>query len=410
MDIDARLEELQAQLKTVGERMADKAGIPADEYTYLKAEVTRLSEAYEEGEAKRRMDDLSSDVEQLKARVAGASAAKANAILAGTSIDRPSNDVTLGSFIKAVHGARFGDPHAYAALEAMKATVGDSDANGGYAIPNNLVASIIEVATQENVWRGLLNVVNGVRGAGIDIPYEDNDSSIQKAILQGSFGSNKDNRNFTLSSATATLYTVAAIFDVGNQLLRQSEGAIESLVRSKLGRRFALAEADFIVNGTGSSQPKGLLNATGISSTTLSSEPRASAIGRAIGAVDARFYRVDAIVMNPTDYWETVTEGLDSYTGGWAMNPAAGAATLSAQGGLTLWGVPVYRDTTLTAGTALVGAFREIDVFFGSTYNVRVSDEAGSRFDQNLTGFRAEEEIAFQADPYVRKFQKVTGL
>jgi hypothetical protein len=41
-----------------------------------------------------------------------------------------------------------------------------------------------------------------------------------------------------------------------------------------------------------------------------------------------------------------------------------------------------------------------------------VSSEAGDRWDKNLTGFRAEEEIAFNADPYVLsgKSQRITGL
>jgi hypothetical protein len=38
--------------------------------------------------------------------------------------------------------------------------------------------------------------------------------------------------------------------------------------------------------------------------------------------------------------------------------------------------------------------------------------EAGSRFDQNVTGFRGEEEFGFNAEPYVRtgKFVKILGL
>jgi hypothetical protein len=41
-----------------------------------------------------------------------------------------------------------------------------------------------------------------------------------------------------------------------------------------------------------------------------------------------------------------------------------------------------------------------------------VSSEAGDRWDKNLTGFRAEEEIAFNADPPVlaANFQRITGL
>jgi hypothetical protein len=41
-----------------------------------------------------------------------------------------------------------------------------------------------------------------------------------------------------------------------------------------------------------------------------------------------------------------------------------------------------------------------------------VGREAGSRFDQNVTGFRAEAEFGFNATPYVAtgKFAKILGL
>jgi hypothetical protein len=41
-----------------------------------------------------------------------------------------------------------------------------------------------------------------------------------------------------------------------------------------------------------------------------------------------------------------------------------------------------------------------------------VSSEAGSRFDNNTTGFRGEGEFGFNAEPYVRtgKFVKILGL
>jgi hypothetical protein len=42
---------------------------------------------------------------------------------------------------------------------------------------------------------------------------------------------------------------------------------------------------------------------------------------------------------------------------------------------------------------------------------VDVTSEAGSRFDQNITGFRAEELFGFNAEPHVRtgRFQNVLG-
>lgn len=79
---------------------------------------------------------------------------------------------------------------------------------------------------------------------------------------------------------------------------------------------------------------------------------------------------------------------------------------------VTAWGVPVYRDENLHVGTALAGAWADCDLYIGSEFRIDVSSEAGSRFDQNVTGFRAEEEFGFNATPYVAtgNLVKVLGL
>jgi hypothetical protein len=58
------------------------------------------------------------------------------------------------------------------------------------------------------------------------------------------------------------------------------------------------------------------------------------------------------------------------------------------------------------------GEFRAAELFFGEGYRVDTSDQAGTRWDYNLTGFRGEEEMGFNADPYVASgfFQQITNL
>lgn len=74
--------------------------------------------------------------------------------------------------------------------------------------------------------------------------------------------------------------------------------------------------------------------------------------------------------------------------------------------------VAPVRELELPSGTALAGARADCDLYIGSEFRIDVSSEAGSRFDQNITGFRAEEELGFNAEPYVRtgKFVKILGL
>jgi hypothetical protein len=99
-----------------------------------------------------------------------------------------------------------------------------------------------------------------------------------------------------------------------------------------------------------------------------------------------------------------------SGAGGWALSPADGAA--SSPPVTTLWGVPVYRCADLTVGMALAADWSTFDIYRGNDFRIDVSSEAGSRFDQNVTGYRAEEDFGFTAEPPVRtgKVVKILGL
>lgn len=348
--------------------------------------------------------------------------AKAAAILAGSRGDYDPSAILAGTrdgtpagqpFLKAIFDARRGDPSAN---EYVKAVLGTSAATGQAIVPNNFVAGIASWASSENVYRRIMNFVTVTGTAAIDVPYDRDE--IEAAILQGAYGSNKDVRDFGFGEATATLYQVAQIVDIGNQLLRQSNGAAEAHARRRLGGAFAKAEARYITSGTGSSQPKGILQSftstyVGAFLTALSSETRAAAVGRGIGALESRGHQATAIVMGPADYWELATETHGtSGSGGWVVDPTGGPNGTPAT---TLWGVPVYRDLhwpASAAGSAIVGDFAPVEAYVDGDLTIDVSSEAGSRFDQNVTGFRAEEMFGFTADPWylTGHFQRVTGL
>src|SRR6185295_15504 len=160
------------------------------------------------------------------------------------------------NFLKALVNRRLGDQDA---VEFVKSVLGTSDATGQAIVPNNFVASLVEALSLSNPYREVFEVVDGVNGAAVDIPYEI--TAITAAILQGAYGSNKDIRDFSLGQATVTLYQIAQIADIGNQLLRQSNGAAERMARRRLAASIGMAEAQYITNGSGSSQPLGFFPA-----------------------------------------------------------------------------------------------------------------------------------------------------
>jgi HK97 family phage major capsid protein len=424
-DLDQKVETLTHDIQELATELRDKDALPLDRVTAMQEEITTKSAALDKLVAQKKQEQVDSELKSLSDRLASfartSAQTKASAILAGVSHDGPSikavGRYTENNFLAALVNRRTGDTDAQ---EFVKAVLGTSAATGAALVPGNFVSTLVEQVALVNPYRELFNVVTGVQGAGVNIPYDA--TSITAALLQGAYGSNKDVRDFGFASATATLYTIAQIADIGNQLLRQSNGAAEQSARRRLAASIGLKEAQLINNGSGSGEPLGFFPALAAFGqvaafiTTLSSEPRVAAIGRGIAAMEARGIPSTnlCVVMSPTDYWEAATEGLGtSYAGGWAIDPAAGASASPPPE--RVWGVPVKRDATWPAaqvGTALIIDRTEVEIFTGDEFRIDVSSEAGSRFDQNITGFRAEEEFAFNAEPYVRtgKVQRVNGL
>ena len=426
-ELDRKVEALTASITELASELREKDEIPQDRISAIETEISVKSAQLDdllkekrESEVDKKLAELD---ERLKAFNRSSAETKASAILAGVQDKTRSRAVKAvgiyneDNFLKALVQRRLGDPDA---IEFVKGVLGTSDATGQAIVPNNFVAGLVEALSLSNPYRDVFEVVDGVQGAAVDIPYSV--TAITAALLQGAYGSNKDIRDFSFNQATATLYTIAQIADIGNQLLRQSNGAAERSARRRLAASIGMLEAQNITNGSGSSQPLGFFPAlaaygdVAAFKTTLSSEARLQTMARAIAAMESRgISRANLVfAMSPTDYWETASEGLGtSNAGGWAVEPAAGAA--GSPPITSAWGVRLLSDPNWPAakvGTGLLIDASEVQIFTGQGFRIDVSSEAGSRFDQNVTGFRAEEEFGFNAEPYVRtgRVQQVIGI
>ena len=88
-------------------------------------------------------------------------------------------------------GAKRPDRMAYAREEAWgKATLGTTDALGGWIIPNAIVDEFIAPAAVTNIYRQLMTVVPGVTAFAVDIPFR---SAVRTRAAIALFGSTKEN-------------------------------------------------------------------------------------------------------------------------------------------------------------------------------------------------------------------------
>lgn len=429
-----RASELKAQLEA---NQLDREGLAEvrDNYQKIRDEITELQKAEDArtaaSEQKALMDEMRSLLEQSrtpsKAHLVGGSPAprQASADHYFATLAR-ARSMTIAGSIDAMQEAKatlddMGSSWADVPSES-KATVGDTDAAGGYLVPNNVVAALNEQAVAARSVVDLFTVIDDVRGSAVDIPFEDTNTSLSRAVIAAP-GATKENKNLIVNNYTATLYTLARIFDVGNQLLRHSAGAAERMVRSSLARAFGLGEDYYALQGSGSSEPYGLLTALGTSGTYVTSHtPSASTVAgnwaaglaKAAGAVAQRGAIPDAAVFNSGDFWTNLASGADA--AGFYVDPMGGGYNFNAPGpgttGAGPWGIRVRHSPNMPSDSMVVGEFSAAFFFRGQGYRVDVSSEAGDRWDKNLTGFRGEEEIAFDARPFVYtgRFQRITNI
>jgi hypothetical protein len=327
---------------------------------------------------------------------------------------------------------------SYSLLDGdQKATLGNTNTAGGYVLPNNLVDTLLKPHTQRAVLQTLVTVRNGVNVRGVDMPYRLNAPT--RMTFQD-WGSTKENLNETYGSYTANLGTMARIYDISKQYARFSAGAAEQDVIDELGKAAILGENFYLMAGAGTGSVGSGDPTTGIYtalnaassflgfSTAFSSASNSTVAGsfatmltQLQNKLAGRNRNVEAFIVDNTTYFTAAAQGSDT-AGFWNapggpvdFGPIPGFGR-TPTGGLTYWGVPVYYDTNMgtsaTTKIAIGGEFSACKLFRGMEFRIDTSDQANTRWDQNLIGFRGEQEIGFNAytPVYVGALQMYTAV
>lgn len=411
-----RVKEIGDEIKSLveSESAESKARISElqDEQKKLLEDVTPLIEAKEKAELAATVKQNQSTLESLLSQVRTSSKAD----LIGKRIVDASPDYQAGAFVGAMLGLQSRDPETYATSKATlqsisrwedawgKATLGSTDATGGWIVPNALVDELLKPAQYRNPYRQICTYREGVTAAAIDLPVRGTAPS--RMTVQHPRGSTKENVDLPYGGYTATMYTIARIHDVANQFLKQSLGAAERDVMEELAHAATLGERYYIVDGSGTNEPYGIQSAftfNALNTFVTSFSPAATlagsisaAIAKAAGALGSRNREPNAAVLSATSYWAMLAEGTDE--AGFFFSPANGPEGIRPGTLVSPFGIPVYPDSQLSQSDDLiVGDFSQLKVFIGDSFRIDSSSVAGNRWDENETGFRGEMEIGLDA-------------
>jgi hypothetical protein len=182
---------------------------------------------------------------------------------------------------------------------------------------------------------------------------------------------------------------------------------LESTLRGRLAFGVQRTEEVELLSGSGTAPHlTGLLNRSGIQTQALGTDPTPDAIYYAMqlvrGSAGAGFAEPTAVVIHPSN-WSKI-KLLRSTTGQYLWgNP-------SDEGPDRIWGLPIRQTTAMTAGTALVGAFRpHAEIFRRQGVTITLSTEHSTFFIENKVAILAEERVAL-AVYRPSAFATVTGL
>lgn len=188
--------------------------------------------------------------------------------------------------------------------------------------------------------------------------------------------------SLTFNLASAYAYTYADGFKVTNQELAD-DGIMAAQLNTVLVQDLAHKIEDIVLNGTGSNQPFGILNTTGVLSQPFVSDVPTT-LRNAITLLQVTSLTdVSSIVLNPADAQNLSL--IKDTQGRYIGNGPFGAANP------IIWQIPYVISTKVPAGTALLGDFSTIQLLDLEGLSIQAFNQNEDDARHNLTYIRAEQ-------------------
>jgi HK97 family phage major capsid protein len=264
-------------------------------------------------------------------------------------------------------------------------------------------------------------------GRSVTVPFQNGAASVG-ITSENSAASEND---ATFDGSTATVYMAQGIQDLSAQLVERSEPGADMVMMRHLARLLASHIDTKIINGSGSSEPRGVLNATGENAVTWTDYSPTFAeaypkIADAIQQVEAGWLKSPTgIVVHPRRANKWLSE-LDSSNrplaapaplgaqNVLATNPNTGERVAEGFSGYSILGVPMYKDanvpTTLGGSTiqdaVLICDWEALMLWLGPVI-FEVSKDVG--FKNSTFTVKARQYYAFSCNHAPEAIAHITG-
>ena len=259
-----------------------------------------------------------------------------------------------------------------------------TDSEGGYLVPDEFEATLVEGLEEENIFRKLAHVINTSSGDR-KIPVVASKGSASWVDEEGTISESDD----AFSQVSIGAYKLGTLIKVSNELLNDSVFNLEQYIAKEFARRIGAKEEEAFFTGNGTGKPVGIFNATGGAEVGVTTNS-ATAI-TADEVIDLFYslkasYRKNAVwILN--DATVKVIRKLKDKNDNYLWQPSLTAGTPD-----TLLGRPVYTSSyvpTITAGAKTI-AFGDFSYYW-------IADRQGRNFKKLSELYAATDQTGFVA-------------
>lgn len=243
-DLNSRVELLDKETKTIGEKMTSQTGqVPAE----FKASIDRMNA------------DLNTLMEQVKEAQIEAKRPKT------LGKDTGVQSVATKAFLKAMkHGAQFrehldADELKYVAYSHMapeqKALYAGDATTGGFFAALDFINQLQQYQILVSPMRQICQT-HQTTGEKVEYPNLINDTSAAYAVEQQTFAASNDP---TLGLLNIPVHELRGLLQLSQQNLEDSMFNLEQFIMQRLARKFAQREGTAFISGNGNGQPRGIM-------------------------------------------------------------------------------------------------------------------------------------------------------
>lgn len=431
-DFDKEMKELEGKAAELAKKLdaassEDQDGIKSD----IKSVTDRLDVLESDRVAAQAEADkkaMSDRLESLENRLKGVR--ESGTFIHGIPTNSNDDEKAYGpggkySFYGDVKAAGSGDQKAFERLEDAKAMGEGEGSTGGYTVPTEISAELIQMREANGILRSLMTSQT-IGTSELQVSAMDNGLAV---AWQAEF-SEKIKSDLGFSQFTVNVFTAAGLAVASNQLLADSRFPIDSLITSDFAKRFVALEEQAFLNGSGSGQPRGIRQTVGVESLPLTATDIPTLLDAITNAITATyetyFGAPNGILMHPRDWGRIVKARESSSPSTYLIG--AGSTAFGRRGNDALpgygsgplprgelFGVPVYTSPNVPSN--LGDESNETCIFVGNWSEGLILDRQGITTDKstevfftsNQTVFRSEERVGFTAARYPTAFKVIEG-